>query len=230
MSFYINNTNPNRPGPITGNPQSGICEKVMIETTKVFDACVSQTTETGVVLAVTDLTPANPTLPLTYVSTQSSQTMPATISDITIDRIDQAPNYANVSATITVPVVVTYRDANGVLGTGNSTITVQKNVMLFVPQPSLSPINITASALFNSQIGTFNGDSTFTVTGCLQILLKVTAVVDLLLPSYGYPVVPPCQAASSPSVCPGLGDLPLYPTATTGITTTIPNTMTNIVR
>lgn len=214
MSFYINNTNPNRPGPIQGNPLSGICEKVMIETTKVFDACVCQTTETGVILQVTDLTPANPTLPLTYVSAQSSQTQPATISDITIDRLDNAPNYANVSATITIPVVVTYRDANGVLGTGNSTVTVRKEVMLFVPQPSLSPVNITATALFSSTIGTFNGDSTFTVTACIQILMKVTSVVDILLPSYGYPVIPPCQAASSPSVCPGIGDLPLYPTAT----------------
>lgn len=214
MSFYINNTNPNRPGPISGNPLSGICEKVMIETTKVFDACVCQTTETGIVLQVTNLTPADPALPLTFVSAQSSTTEQATITDITIDRIDQAPNYANVSATISIPVVVTYRDANGVLGTGTSTVTVRKDVMLFVPQPSLSPVNITASALFSSTIGTFNGDSTFTVTGCIQILLKVTSVVDILLPSYGYPVVPPCQAASSPSVCPGIGDLPLYPTAT----------------
>ncbi len=214
MSFYINNTNPNRPGPISGNPLSGICEKVMIETTKVFDACVCQTTETGIVLQVSDFNPANPALPLTYVSAQSSTTQPATITDLTIDRIDQAPNYANVSATITIPVVVTYRDANGVLGSGTSTVVVRKDVMLFVPQPSLSPVNITTNALFSSQIGTFSGDSTFTVTGCIQILLKVTSVVDILLPSYGYPVVPPCQAASSPSVCPGIGDLPLYPTAT----------------
>ncbi len=221
MSFYINNTNPNRPGPISGNPLSGICEKVMIETTKVFDACVCQTTETGIILQVSNLNPENPALPLTYVSAQSSTTEQATITDITIDRIDQAPNYANVSATIVIPVVVTYRDANGVLGTGTSTITVRKDVMLFVPQPSLSPVNITATALFSSQIGTFNGDSTFTVTGCIQILLKVTSVVDILLPSYGYPVVPPCQAVSSPSVCPGIGDLPLYPTATTTGTTTV---------
>ena len=53
MSFYINNTNPNRPGPLSGNPINGICEKVLIETTKVFDACVSQTTETGIILPVT---------------------------------------------------------------------------------------------------------------------------------------------------------------------------------
>ena len=47
MSFYINNTNPNKPGVISGNPLNGICEKVLIETTKVFDACVCSSTETG---------------------------------------------------------------------------------------------------------------------------------------------------------------------------------------
>ncbi len=213
MSFYINNTNPNRPGPISGNALNGICEKVMIETTKVFDACVCLTTETGIVLPVTGFTPADPVLPLTFVSAQSSTTEPATITDITIDRLDQAPNYANVSATISIPIIVTYRDANGVLGTATSSVTVRKEVMLFVPQPSLSPVNITATALFSSQIGTFTGDSIFTVTGCVQILMKVTSVVDLLLPSFGYPVIPPCQAASAPSACPGLSDMPLYPTA-----------------
>lgn len=213
MSFYINNTNPNRPGPMNGNPLNGICEKVMIETTKVFDACVSQTTETGIILPVTDFNPANPVLPLTYVSAQNSPSESAVLSNIVIDRIESTPNYANVSATITIPITVTYRDANGTLGTAASSITVNKSVMLFVPQPAITPVNITATTVFTSMIGTFSGDSTFTVTGCLQIVLKVTSVVDILIPSYGYPVLPPCQAAPETSACQGLRDLPLYPTA-----------------
>ncbi len=214
MSFYINNTNPHRPGPIGNNGLNGICEKVLIETTKVFDACVSQSTESGIVLPVTGFNPANPALPLTYISAQNTVGESATISDLVIDRIDSSPNYANVSMNVTIPVTVTYRDANGVLGTASSSITVAKNVILFVPQPSLSPINITATATFASTIGTFSGENTFTVTGCIQILLKVTAVVDLLVPSFGYPVVPPCQQAPANSACQALADLPLYPTAT----------------
>ena len=113
MSFFINNTNPNRPGPMTGNPLNGICEKVLIETTKVFDACVSQTTETGIILPVTGFNPENPTLPLTYVSAQNAPGESVVVSDIVIDRIESSPNYANVSLTVTIPVTVTYRDANG---------------------------------------------------------------------------------------------------------------------
>ena len=214
MSFYINNTNPNRPGPMNGNPLNGICEKVMIETTKVFDACVSQSTETGIILPVTGFNPANPALPLTFVSAQNAPGESAVLSNIVIDRIESTPNYANVSLTLTIPVTVTYRDANGVLGTASSSITVNKSVMLFVPQPAITPVNITATAVFTSMIGTFSGDSTFTVTGCLQIMLKVVSVVDILIPSYGYPVVPPCQAAQESDVCQGLRNLPLYPTAT----------------
>lgn len=218
MSFYINNTNPNRPGPINGNPMNGICEKVLIETTKVFDACVSQSTETGIVLPVTSFNPANPVQPLTFISATNQIGGQVTVTDIVIDRLEQTPNYANVTMTITIPLTVTYRDANGVIGTGSSSITVNKSTVLFVPQPSMAPIDIIATAAFSSQIGTFTAENTFTVTGCLQIVIKVTAVVDLLLPSYGYPVLPPCQACQNCTVCPGVGDLPLYPTATSGNT------------
>lgn len=213
MSFYINNTNPSRPGPIVGNPLNGICEKILIETTKVFDACVSQSTETGIVLPVTDLTPAGPATPLTFVSAANAPNEPVVISDLVVDRLESCPNYANVSTTVTIPVVVTYRDNNGVLGSGRSTITVSKNVVLFVPQPSVTPVNISASAVFSSDIGTSTGESTFTVTGCLQVIIRVTAVVDVLVPSYGYPVIPPCHSAPATSACPGLFEMPLYPTA-----------------
>lgn len=211
MSFYINNTNTAKPGPINGNAVNGICERILIETTKVFDACISQTTETGIVLAVTNLNPANPVLPLTYVSATSSSTTPE-VTDLVIDRIDSCPNYANVSATITIPLTVTYRDANGTIGTGTSSVTLQKRVILFVPQPSISPINVTAQAIFTSEIGSYTTDYNFTVTGCIQVILKVTSPVDVLVPSYGYPFIPPCQQAPQ-NACPG-NNIPLYPTAT----------------
>ena len=213
MSFYINNTNPNRPGPISGNAMNGICEKILIETTKVFDACICSSTETGIVLPITNFNPADPVLPLTYISAENTIGESATVSDLVIDRLDSCPNYANVSFTITIPVTVTYRDANGVIGTGTSTITVNKSVILFVPQPSLSPVDIVATGIFSSRIGTFTTPNVFNVTGCIQIIVKVTSIVDVLVPSYGYPILPPCKQAPTQNACPGLSDLPIYPTA-----------------
>lgn len=212
MSFYINNTNPNRPGSVSGNPLNGICEKILIQTTKIFDACSSTTTESGIILQVTNFTPADPTLPLTFISAEQTPNTTATITDLVVDRLETAPNYANVTMNISIPVTVTYRDANGVIGTATATVVVSKSVVLFVPQPSATPINITATALFSSQIGTFTSPNIFTVTACIQIIIRVSALVDVLVPSYGYPTLPPCQQACT-SACPGIQDLPTYPTA-----------------
>ncbi len=213
MSFYINNPNTCRPGGICGNPLNGLCEKALIEVTKVFDACRQQIAESGLNVALSDFTPAGPTLPLTFISAITTADNPATISDVIIDRIEQRPNFANISATVTIPIMVSYRDANGVLGTATGTIVVPENVIMFVPQPSITAINVTVFATFTSTIGSINAEgTTATITGCLQIILKVTAQVDILVPSYGYPVIPPCQAAEN-QICPLSGDLPLFPTA-----------------
>ena len=214
MSFYINNTNPNKPGPINGNALNGICEKILIETTKVFDACICTSTENGIILQVSGFNPANPALPLTFVSAENSTGSTPVISDLVVDRIDTCPNYANVSFTITIPVTVTYRDANGVLGTAASNVVVNKSAILFVPQPALTPVDISAIETFRSQIGVFTAPDIFTVTGCIQIIIRVTSVVDVLIPSFGYPCLPPCHRAPT-QACPGLQDLPIYPIATT---------------
>ena len=213
MSFYINNNNTCRPGGLSGNPSSGLCEKALIEVTKIFDACRQQMVETGLTLALTDLNPASPTLPLTFISATTLIDNPATISDVIIDRIEQRPNFANVTGTVTVPIQVNYRDANGTLGVANSTITVPESVIMFVPQPSVTPLDVTVFATFNSTIGSINAEgNTATVTGCLNIILKISAKVDILVPSYGYPFIPPCRQAET-QICPGTGDLPLFPTA-----------------
>lgn len=212
MSFYINNNNPNRPGPICGNPLNGICEKILIETTKVFDACICTGTETGVILQVSNFMPANPVLPLTFISAENTPNTDAVVSDLVIDRLDTCPNYANVSFTVTIPVTVTYRDANGTVGTATSTVVVQKSAILFVPQPAQTPVNIAVTASLVSQIGTFSPPNVFTTTCCIRIIIKVVSVVDILVPSYGYPQLPPCKNIPSANVCPGFRDLPVYPT------------------
>lgn len=213
MSFYINNANNCRPGPICGNPVNGLCEKALIQVTKVFDACRRISAEPDVVLELSNFDPPGPVLPLTFISAVNNPDLPIIVSDVVIDRIDQRPNFANVSATITIPVLVSYRDSNGELGTAQANFVISESVILFVPQPAVIPVNITAFATFTSTIGTIDETGTVaTVTACLQLILKVTAEVDLLVPSYGYPFIPPCQQAED-QICPGINELPLFPTA-----------------
>ena len=111
MSFFINNSNPNRPGPICGNPLNGLNEKILIEVPRVFDACMHNETLTGITLTTTGYSPENPALPLTYISAETDQTAGVSVSNVVITRLDNRPNFANVSGQVTFPLVVTYRDA-----------------------------------------------------------------------------------------------------------------------
>ena len=209
MSFYSGSRNSFCPGPIKGNPLNGLCEKACIHTKKVFDACIRQMQETDVQLTVTDFTPANPVQPLTFVNVRCVGT-DVTISDLVVDRFDDKPCFARVSGTVNVPVVVTYTDANGVVGTGNSVISVNTDVVLYVPQPSIVPFTIEAFASCLSPDGEYVGDNVFSIDTCLSIILRVVVEAELLVPTYGYCPIPPCQEFTQ-DACSGFFDLPLYP-------------------
>ena len=96
-------------------------------------------------LTLTDLTPADPTVPLTFVGC-SADTTGVVINNVVVDRFDDKPCFARVTGTVSVPIVVNFTDANGVAGAGSGTITVPIDVVLYVPQPSVVPYQITAFA------------------------------------------------------------------------------------
>ena len=219
MSFYTDS----RPGIFPGqtnNVMNGLCERICIQATKVFDACMSQTQIDNYSLTLTDFNPANPTTPLTFVSGSSTASQ-ATISGLTITRFEDRPNFARVQATINIPVVVTYTDANNVPGSASGTISIPQDVILYVPQPSLTPIDVVAFGSAVIPSGTFNTETGgFTISACVTTILKVVAQVDVLVPSYGYCPIPPCTPFAGSDICPGVFDLPLYPTAVSPQSTT----------
>jgi len=212
MSFYTDS----RPGIFPGstnNPLNGLCERIAVQVTKVFDACMYQAQLENYRLTVNNFNPANPTFPLTYISTYSTNA-PAQVSNLIITRFDDRPNFARVQADVNIPVVVTYTDANGVAGTGTATVTISQDVIMYVPQPSIVPINVIAFANVSSTIGTSAGaDGVFTITLCITLILKVVADVDVIIPSYGYTAIPPCTPFTGDEVCPGMFEMPLFPTA-----------------
>ncbi len=212
MSFYTEA----RPGIFPGqtnNVTNGLCERICIQATKVFDACMNQSQLEDYSLTLTGFNPAGPTAPLTLAS-GSSLGGTATISGLTITRFEDRPNFARVQANINIPVTVTYTDANNIPGTATGTITLPQDVILYVPQPSLTPIDVVAFGSAVIASGTYNPTTGgFNVSVCVTTILKVVAVVDVLVPSYGYCPIPPCTPYTSDEVCPGVFDLPLYPTA-----------------
>ena len=209
MSFFCNFQSDKCPGAITGNPLSGLCEKVCIEVKKVFDACMQQSQLNGVVLDITDLTPSNPTYPLTFVSAKSTASK-GTISNLLVEPLPERENAARVKADITIPVSVAYTDANGVEGVGTASVTLTKDVILNIPTASIMPYSVEAVVSLVSTLGTYTGENQFTIDCCASIILKIVMEVELLVPSYGYAQIPPCQEYTQ-EVCAGFFELPMYP-------------------
>ncbi len=209
MSFFTNNATDRGPGRINGNPLNGLCERVVIQAQKVFDACIRQTQEEGITLALTDFNPADPVYPLTFLSARST-TNQGTVTNLKIDRLPDRRRFARVQATITVPMEVVYTDANGVRGTAQSSVSIDQDIIMYIPEPSIIPFNVDAVVSIVAPEGIYVEGPTFTVTCCITMIMKIVMPVELLVPTYGYATIPPCQEYTQ-EVCSGFFDLPIYP-------------------
>ena len=209
MSFFSNFLSDKCPGTLTGNPINGLTEKVCIQAEKIFDAGIKQTRIENYGLTLTDLDPATPTYPLTFVSARSLSAE-ATVTNLTIER-QQDKHCARVQATVSVPVEVLYTDAAGVDGSATATVTIPVDAFLYVPAPSSMPFSVRAVVSVVAPDGTYNDDTQgFTVSLCATVIVKISMPVELLVPTYGYCVIPPLQEYSQ-EVCAGFFELPLYP-------------------
>ena len=209
MSFYSNFQSDRCPCTVTGNPLNGLTEKVCIQAEKIFDACIKQSQTDNYTLVLTDLSPADPTYPLTFVSARSTSSE-ATVSNLNIER--QADRHcARVQATVSIPIEVLYTDANGVDGSATAIISLPQDVLLYVPSPSIMPFTVRAVVSAVAPDGTFDTTTQgFIVSICSTVILKISMPVELLVPTYGYCAIPPAQEYSQ-EVCAGFFELPLYP-------------------
>ena len=225
MSFYSNFQSDKCPGIITGNPLNGLTEKVCIQAEKIFDAGIKQTQLANYTLTLTDLDPADPTYPLTFVSARST-TSEATVTNLNIERQTDKP-CARVQATVSIPVEVLYTDATGVEGSATGTVSMPVDVLLYVPAPSIMPFTVKAVVSVVAPEGTFiSATEGFSVSLCVTVILKIAMPVEILVPSYGYCVIPPAQEYSQ-EVCAGFFELPLYPQGRPGACKGCNNTCPN---
>lgn len=200
---------------------NGCSEKICIQGKKVFDACMKQSTLQQITVSVTDVNPANPTLPLKFVSCKSTTTE-GQVENLVVERLQERTRYGRVEADIVIPVEVTYIDNNNVEGTGTGTVTLPIDVVMYLPEPSIIPYRIEASVSAVSPDGNFSQTQVidgvtyynFTINCCVTAIIKVTMDVELIVPTYGYAVIPPCQEYSE-EICSGYFELPLYPGAPT---------------
>ncbi len=211
MSFYSNFQSDKCPGTMTGNPLNGLTEKVCIQAEKIFDAGIKQTQIENYALTLTDISIENPTYPLTFISARSTSAE-AVVTNLNIER--QADKHcARVQATVTVPLEVLFTDATGVEGSATASVSLNQDVLLFVPAPSIIPFSVRAIVSAVAPEGVYNPDTQgFTVSLCVTVILKIAMPVEVLVPSYGYCAIPPAQEYSQ-EVCAGFFELPLYPQA-----------------
>ena len=212
MSFFSNARTENMPGPICGNPLDCLCEKVCLQTKKVFDACLKRERIENMPVTLFDFTPENPTAPLTFVSGAASLTESPTFLNTQITRLADRPNFATVSVTVQIPIDVVYTDANGVQGTAKGYITMDESVILFVPRQAMVPVRVEPVASIVVPQAEFTSSTEIVLSACVMLIIKIVADVEILVPSYGYCNIPPCQEVSQ-DMCQGFFELPLFPSS-----------------
>lgn len=232
MSFYSykNANSTHCPCNVSGNEVlSGLNEKVCIQVQRVYDSCLQQEQldEQRVALISYGLVPGcgcsvaneqngepnctQPNMPITFESCRSTTTE-GTIRNLSVERLCDRPCFARVRGQIDVPIDILFTDATGREYIGRGVVTVDKDVLLSIPDESIVPYTIEAMVSAICVSGTYIGNNVFELEICVTVVLKVLAKVEILVPSYGFCEVPPCEEFAD-SVCDEFFSLPLFPQA-----------------
>ena len=226
MSFYsYKNADPaNSPGEISGSALDGLNEKVCIQVQRVYDSCLQQEQLTNKDVTITsyaqvvnkcccnnsnETTPpaSAPVPPITFESCRSSTT-DIDISNLTVERLCDRPCFARVRGYIDIPIDILFTDSRCVEYIGKGVVRVNKDVLLSVPDDSIVPYTLEGMASAICVSGTYRGDNVFRLTICVSIILKGLARVEILIPSYGFCSIPPCEEFAD-NVCDEFFAVPL---------------------
>jgi hypothetical protein len=115
-----------------------------------------------------------------------------------------------VRATIDVPIEILFVDSRCVEYIGKGVVSVDRDVLLSIPDESIVPYTLEAMVSAICVNGCYVGNNQFKMTICVTIILKVLADVEILIPSYGFCTIPPAEEFSD-SVCEEFFSLPLFP-------------------
>ena len=232
MSFYCyKNGNPGAtPGVLAGDALAGLQERACVQVKRVYDSCMFQTslkqnvqftqfalvprptcTRNGSCVPANTETPAQPVYPIVFESCRSTTTQ-SEIRNLSVERLCDRPCFARVRATVDLPIDILFSDAMCNEYIGRAIISVDRDVLLSIPDESIVPYCIESMGSAVCVSGNYIGDHTFEMTVCVTVILKVIAEVEILVPTYGFCSVPPCEEFSE-NVCEEFFSLPLFPPA-----------------
>ena len=226
MSFYsYKNANPSSvPGAVEGNVLDGLNERFCVQVQRVYDRCLQQEQLTNVNVTIssyaqvvtncnctTETVPPTsaPVAPITFESCRSS-TMDVDIGNLSVERLADRPCFARVRGRVEIPIDILFTDSRCQEYIGKGVVTVNKDVLLAIPDESIVPYRLEGMASAVCVAGSYQGDNTFRLTVCVTIVLKVLAKVEIMIPSYGFCQIPPCEEFAD-AVCDEFFSLPLFP-------------------
>ena len=150
-------------------------------------------------------------MPITFESCRSTSTE-GVIRNLSVERLCDRPCFGRVRCQIDVPIDILFTDAACREYIGRGMVTVDRDVLLSIPDESIVPYNIESMVSAICVSGTYLRNNVFELEICVTVVLKVLAKVEVLVPSYGYCEVPPCEEFAD-SVCDEFFSLPLFPQA-----------------
>lgn len=181
-----------------GNFQDGLCCRMVIETKRVFDGCAF--TDENITLALT----TEQQIPQQAVFV-SARVVSSELVDYMVS--NGSGGCCRVCGDIVTRFAVTY-SANGTFTTVGATYRESREFLLHLPQSgSLVPYSIEVQTYMSIGSGAILGSNAVSITGCLLQIIKVTAPVDILIPTYGYCKYPPCTG----SACRGVNVDRIFP-------------------
>lgn len=230
------------PGAISGSALDGLQEKVCVQVKRVYDSCLQQEQLDDKEVTITSyamvantcnngcgcncgcncgcgcsdttetIAPTSaPVPPITFESCRSTTTE-GTIRNLTVERLCDRPCFARVRCKIDVPIDILFADSRCQEYIGKGVITVDKDVLLSIPDESIVPYCLESMVSAICVAGTYLGNNRFSLTVCVTVVLKVLAQVEILIPSYGFCPIPPCEEFAD-NVCDEFFSLPLFPPA-----------------
>ena len=181
-----------------GGSFDGLCCRMVIETKRVFDGCAF--TDENITLALT----TEQQIPdqATFVSARvvSSELVDYMVSN-------GEGGCCRVIGDVVTRFAVTY-SYNGTLTTVGAMYRESRQFLLRLPRPgSIVPYSIEVQTYMTVGGGAIIGANAVSVSGCMLQIIKVTAPVDILVPTYGYCKYPPCTG----TVCPGVSVDRIFP-------------------
>lgn len=169
-----------------------LCCKMVIETKRVFDGCAFTDENVTLALVVDGQLPQG-------ASFRSARAVSSEFDGYAVE--NGTGGCCRVSGEIVTRFAVTY-EYGGQCATVGATHRESREVMLRLPcSRSLVPYNIEVNTYMEVGGGAIVSPAAVTVNGCLLRIIKVTAPVDILVPTYGYCKYPPCTGGA----CPGIG-------------------------